>query len=177
MTRYHPFLVVLHWLLALMIIGGLVAGTFVLNATPNRDPFKIISLRMHMSLGMAIGVLMLGRLAVRAFTKKPPHAATGNALLDKLGVLTHWAFYIIVLAMVGSGLATANMADLPAIVFGGSGEPLPEDFSAFPPRKAHGALASLLMAMVALHVAAGLWHQFGRKDHLFRRMWFGNREG
>ena len=175
MTRYHPLLVALHWLLAAMILGGLVAGTFILNATPNSDPFKLISLGMHMSLGMAIGVLMLVRLAVRVFTRKPPHATTGNALLDKLGVLTHWAFYIVVLAMVASGLAIANMAGLPAIVFGGSGASLPEDFSAFAPRKAHGALATLLMLLVLLHVAAGLWHQYGRKDHIFRRMWFGNR--
>ena len=176
MSRYHPILVVLHWLLAAMVIGGLIAGTFILDATPNSDPFKLISLRMHMSLGMAIGVLMLGRLATRLFTKTPPHAATGNALLDKLGVLTHWAFYIVVLAMVASGLATANMADLPAIVFGGSGAPLPEDFSAIPPRKAHGALASLLILLVLLHIAAGLWHQYVRKDGLFSRMWFGNRD-
>ena len=175
MPRYHPALVVLHWLLAAMIIGGLIAGTFILNATPNSDPFKLISLRMHMSLGMAIGVLMLIRLVTRLFTETPPHAATGNALLDKLGVLTHWAFYILVLAMVASGLATANMADLPAIVFGGSGAPLPEDFSTYPPRAAHGALATLLALLVLLHIAAGLWHQYGRKDHLFRRMWFGNR--
>ena len=175
MSRYHPALVILHWLLATMIIGGLVAGTFILEATPNSDPFKLISLRMHMSLGMAIGVLMLVRLAPRLYTKTPPHAETGNAMLDKLGVLSHWAFYVIVLAMVGSGLATANMADLPAIVFGGSGTPLPEDFSAFPPRKAHGALAKLLILLVLLHVAAGIWHQYGRKDGLFSRMWFGSR--
>jgi cytochrome b561 len=177
MSRYHPVLVVLHWLLAAMVIGGLVAGTFVLDATPNSDPFKMTSLKMHMSLGLAIGVLMLVRLATRLFTETPPHAATGNAMLDKLGVLTHWAFYVIVLAMVGSGLATANMADLPAIVFGGSGAPLPEDFSVFAPRKAHGTLAGLLILLVLLHVAAGLWHQYVRKDGLFSRMWFGRRDG
>ena len=176
MHRYHPVLVVLHWLLAAMVIGALVAGTFILDATPNSDPFKLTSLWMHMSLGMAIGVLMLFRLATRLFTETPPHAETGSALLDKIGVITHWAFYVIVLAMVGSGLAIANMAGLPAIVFEGSGAPLPADFSAYPPRKAHGALATLLILLVLVHAVAGLWHQYVRKDHLFRRMWFGSRE-
>ena len=177
MPRYHPALVVLHWLLATMIFGGLIAGTFVLAATPNSDPFKLISLGMHMSLGIVIGVLMLLRLAIRLLTTRPPHAATGNALLDKLGVLTHWGFYIIVLAMVASGLATANMADLPAIVFGGSDAPLPQDFSAFLPRKAHGILARLLALLVLLHITAALWHQYMKKDGILSRMWFGRGSG
>lgn len=42
MTRYHPFLVVLHWLLAAMIIGGLIMGGNVLAKTPNADPEKTI---------------------------------------------------------------------------------------------------------------------------------------
>ena len=61
MTRYHPLLVTLHWLLAAMIIGGLIMGGFVLAETPNDDPFKLVSLRMHMSVGLAILTLMLLR--------------------------------------------------------------------------------------------------------------------
>lgn len=175
MTRYHPLLVVLHWLLALMIIGGLIMGTYVLAATPNDDPFKLISLRMHMSMGLAILVLMLIRLGVRLLTAKPPHADIGNPVLNRLGVAAHWLFYILVIAMCVSGLATANLAGLREIVFGGSGAPLPADFSAFPPRKAHGALATLLTLVILGHVAAGLWHQYVRKDGLFGRMWFGTR--
>lgn len=175
MNRYHPLLVVLHWLLALMIIGGLIMGTNVLAATPNDDPFKLLSLRMHMGMGIAILVLMLIRLATRLFTAKPPHADIGNALANRLGIAAHWLFYILVIAMCASGLATANMAGLPEIVFGGSGAPLPVDFSAYPPRKAHGVLATVLTLLILGHVGAGLWHQYVRKDRLFGRMWFGDR--
>ena len=41
MTRYHPLLVVLHWLLALMIIVALVMGSTSLDPIPNDDPAKI----------------------------------------------------------------------------------------------------------------------------------------
>ena len=71
----------------------------------------------------------------------------------------------------------ANMAGLPEIVFGRSGVPLPESFDELPPRAAHGAMASLLALLILAHVAAGLYHQYGRKDGLFSRMWFGKREG
>ena len=37
-SRYQPVLVALHWLLALMIIGLLCLGFFVLANMPNTDP-------------------------------------------------------------------------------------------------------------------------------------------
>ena len=116
--RYHPVLVTLHWLLAVLIIGGLIMGGNVLAETPYDDPFKLTALRMHMGIGIAILVLMLVRLLVRVTTKKPPHADIGNDLLNRGSVAAHWAFYILVIAMCASGLAIANMAGLPAIVFG-----------------------------------------------------------
>lgn len=76
--------------------------------------------------------------------------------------------------MAGSGLATANMAGLPEIVFGGSGA-LPATFDDLPPRIAHGVLGAILTLLIAGHVAAFIYHQFVRKDHLFSRMWFGRR--
>lgn len=72
MNKYHPALVALHWLLAFLIIGGLIAGGFGLANTPNSDPFKLFSLKMHMSIGTGILVLMIVRLIVKFATKSPP---------------------------------------------------------------------------------------------------------
>ncbi|MDO9296294.1 cytochrome b [Bradyrhizobium sp.] len=47
------------------------------------------------------------------------------------------------------------------------------DFSKYSPRAPHGIGARLLIALVVLHVGAALYHQFGRRDGLLRRMWFG----
>jgi cytochrome b561 len=175
MKRYHPALVVLHWLLAIMIVMGLVMGGFVLSATPNSDPEKLFALRMHMSMGMIIFVLMIIRLVVRSKTQKPPHADIGNALLNKLGVLAHYVLYLLVFLMAASGIGISIMAGLPDIVFGGSGAALPANFDAYPPRAAHGILALLLKITIALHILAALYHVFVRKDGLFSRMWFGKR--
>ena len=133
MTRYHPILVALHWLLAILIILGLIMGNNVLSATPNDVPAKLFYLKMHM-------------------------------------------FYVVVILMAASGLAIANMAGLPEIVFQGSGAPLPASFDQFPPRVAHGILAVVLMLLIAGHFLAFLYHQFIRKDRLFSRMWFGRRD-
>ena len=177
MRRYHPLLVILHWLLALMIIMGLIMGSNVLAETPNTDPQKLISLAMHMGMGLLILVLTILRLIVRLSTRKPPHADIGNGLLNKGAVAAHWAFYLLVIAMCASGIGMSVLTGLPDIVFGGSGAPLPPTFDHLPPRAAHGLFATLLTLLILAHVAAGLYHQFVRKDGLFGRMWFGEREG
>ena len=175
MKRYHPLLVILHWLLAIMIVMGLIMGGNLLAETPNSDPEKLFYLKMHMSAGMIILLLMVIRLVVRLFTEKPPHADIGNAFFNKLGVMTHYLFYGVVILTAGSGLAIANMAGLPEIIFAGSGAALPETFNEFPPRMAHGALTVVLTLLIAGHLLAFLYHQFVRKDALFSRMWFGKR--
>ena len=176
MTRYHPVLVTLHWLLAIMIIVGLIMGGNVLAETPNTDPFKITSLKMHMTMGLIILVLMIVRLIVRVKTKQPAHADIGNALVNKGAVIGHWAFYVIVIAMCASGIGISLGAGLPAIVFGGSGDPLPANFDDLAPRAVHGIIATLLTLTIVVHLGAALYHQFVRKDRLFSRMWYGDRK-
>jgi cytochrome b561 len=172
-SRYHPLLVTLHWLLAALIAAALISGFFWLAATANSDPQKIGVLRLHMAGGMLILALMVVRFIVRLWTRRPAPATTGYGLLDRLAPTTHYGFYALVLLMAGTGYATALLAGLPAIVFGGSGDPLPATFLTFPTRIAHGYLAALLTALIGLHVLAALYHHFVRNDGLLRRMFFG----
>ena len=64
------------------------------------------------------------------------------------------------------------VACLFAIVFAGSGAALPDDFSVFSARIAHGTIASLLLILIGLHLAGWIYHQFLLRDGLIRRMWF-----
>lgn len=175
-SKYHPALVALHWLIAILILFSLGMGMLVLEEIPNSAPEKIDALRGHMIAGVVILLLMLVRFGLRLGTARPAPATTGNPLLDKLARITHWGFYVLVLAMAGSGIATSILAGLPAIVFGGSGDPLPESFSIYLPRVVHGAVAGLLLAVIILHAGAALYHQFVRRDNLLARMWFGKRQ-
>ena len=175
MPRYHPVLVALHWLLALLILTELMFGWLALSKTPNADPAKLGMFLPHMAIGMGILALMLIRLVVRWRSTKPPEADTGVAFLNRAGGLTHLVIYAVVIAMSLSGFALSLAAGLPEIVVGGSGDPLPADISGFTARAVHGALATVLGLLLALHIAAALYHQFIRKDRLFARMWFGAR--
>jgi cytochrome b561 len=171
--RYHPVLAALHWLLALLLIAMLAAGTFSLKVVPNAAPEKLTLLRVHMLMGVSILVLMVLRLVARLTTEHPAPASTGNALLDHLAPWVHWVLYGLVFVMAGSGIGMAARAGLPEIVFSGIGS-LPENFHAFPQRAVHGIVARLLMLTIALHVVAALYHQFVKRDGLLSRMGWGS---
>ncbi|MBV9331881.1 MAG: cytochrome b/b6 domain-containing protein [Alphaproteobacteria bacterium] len=175
-SRYHPVLIALHWLLAVLIIAALALGALVLAKLPNSDPHKLEALRGHMGGGVLILVLMLARLAVRRWTRHPAPASAGHPLLDRLARLSHRLFYFAVNGMALSGMVMALQTRLPWVVFLGQGT-LPADFWAFPVRFVHYGLSRLLMGLIALHVAGALYHTFILRDGLLKRMFFGRRGG
>jgi cytochrome b561 len=174
-SRYHPFLVMLHWLLALLILAMLGIGFLLLAPMPNTDPQKISILLIHMSVGMLVMALMAVRLLVRVWSTRPADATTGYAPLDRIASITHYGVYILVFLMAATGLATAILAGLNRSVFQATDEALPRTFANYPTFVAHVYLAWLFVGFILLHVLAALYHQFGRRDRLFRRMWFGRR--
>jgi cytochrome b561 len=175
-ARFHPLLVTLHWLLAVLIVAMLCVGFLLLAQMPNDDPRKISVLLIHMSVGMAILALMVVRFVVRWRTSRPAEATAGNRLLDRLAQVTHYGFYVLVLLMVGTGYATGILAGLNRSVFQHSGEPLPASFAIYPTFVAHSYLALVMVGLILLHLVAALYHQFVRRDRLLQRMWFGRRD-
>ncbi len=171
-SRYQPVLVALHWLLALMIVGLLCLGFFVLANMPNSDPGKLDILVWHMAGGMFVLVLMILRLVIRLSSARPAAATTGSPRLDRLAWMAHFSLYVIVFLMIASGWTTGWLI---SGVFAPNGGPLPDSFAIFPSFRAHAVLAMLLTILIAAHVAAALYHHFVLKDGLFRRLWFGQR--
>jgi cytochrome b561 len=58
--------------------------------------------------------------------------------------------------------------------FFGHGQ-VPADFWVYPIRGVHYALSRLLMALIALHIVAALYHALVLRDGLLGRMFFGRR--
>jgi NAD(P)-dependent dehydrogenase (short-subunit alcohol dehydrogenase family)/cytochrome b561 len=173
-SRYHPLLVTLHWLLAALLVAALAAGSQVLIKIPNTDPTKIEGLRQHIAGGILLLGLMLVRLIVRSRIPHPVQASTGSSALDRAVSLSHRLLYVLVLAQAVSGLALALQTRLWDVVVSGQGA-LPVDFWVFPVRSVHYAISRALMALITLHVVAALYHTFILRDGLLTRIWFGRR--
>lgn len=176
-TRHHPALVVLHWLTGLMLLLALVMGTFALAPMPLDAPGKLGALKGHMTFGLLLGGLMLVRLVVHALTvgKVEPTPSSGSAAKDMLAKLVHVGLYVLVFAMVGSGVATSLTSGLSDVVWGPAGGAVPAQLREVAPRIAHGWIAKGIMLLVALHVAGALLRYLVNKDGTLGRMWFGKR--
>jgi cytochrome b561 len=169
--HYHPLQATLHWVSAVAVVFVLSMGMASLANIPNSDAAqKIFALRGHMVAGALIGLLMAIRLALRFILPQPERATTGSAALDRIARAVHCGMYVAAFGMVASGAAMALQADLPAIVFGGSGQALPDTFAGMAPRRAHGLFARLFAGLIAMHLAGSLYHLLVRRDGLIARM-------
>ena len=171
--RYHPLLVLLHWILAVLVIAALALGVLVMAKIPNTDPAKVEALRSHMIGGSLILVLMLGRLVLWFRTRHPAAASAGHPVLDRIAWASHRLLYVAALGMPVSGLILALQSRLPWIVFGGG--TLPADFWVYSFRTVHYAFSRMLMALIVLHIAGALYHTLVLQDGLLGRMFFGRR--
>ena len=172
-SRYHPLLVVLHWILAMLVIAALALGALVMAKIPNSDPMKVEALRSHLIGGTLILVLMLGRLVLRLLTEHPAAASAGHPLLDRIAWVSHRLLYVAAIAMPVSGLILALQSRLPWILFGGG--KLPADFWVYSFRTVHYVFSRSLMVLIALHIAGALYHTLLLRDGLLGRMFFGRR--
>jgi cytochrome b561 len=161
-TRYPRSMVALHWLIAVLVLLGLIGGTFFVDELKNDDPAKLGALAGHMIIGGSILILMALRLIIRLRANIPPHANTAS-------MLAHWGLYALIFVMAGSGIAMSLLTGLPDIVFFGKGA-LPATFEGLAPRAVHGIVANILIALVALHIAAAIWHAAVKKDGVMQRM-------
>ncbi len=167
--RYHPALIILHWLLALAILLAIGFGGLVLDDMSNDNAHKPALLSAHVMVGILILAFTVIRLIVRVRSAKPAPLQSGKPLMDKLAVGIHHLLYTLtVLAAVG-GLALAYSAGLFGVLFQHAGT-LPRDFDDFTAHRIHGLLAYALLTVVAVHAAGALQHQFILKDGIFSRM-------
>lgn len=168
--RYPAPIVALHWIVAFLVTGALLGGTFNMADVPNSDPAKVPTLRIHMIVGGSILLMMLARLVMRRRLPVPA-AMPGPAWQRAAARGVHLGLYVVTILMAVSGVALSMASGLPAAVFGGA--PLPESFQAFAPRAVHGLLATVLGLLVLVHVLAAFWHAGVKGDGILSRMWFG----
>lgn len=160
-----------HWTIAVLVIAQLVVG-FWFADLPKTDPLRGNLFGIHTSLGISLLVLMAIRLGLRLANPVPALPDTLSPLQKRLAHATHWLFYLLVIGMpIGAYIAVnANGHAVPFFgmqlpVLIGENKTLGSFFIG-----AHVAGAFTLTALAALHVAAGLRHEFMLKDNTLRRM-------
>lgn len=179
-ARYHPLSVLLHWLLALALVGLFVVGLYMVSLPFSPQRLKLYN--WHKWAGVLVLTLSFVRLMWR-LTHRPPAlpdaVATAMPAWQRVAHhATHHGLYLLFFAVPLLGWAYSSAAGFPIVLFGLL--PLP-DFVPVNPDLAealkpwHGYAAYAMATLVVLHVAGALKHQFVDRDGLMRRMAFGVR--
>lgn len=125
----------------------------------------------HKLLGLTIFTVVVLRLLYRLTAGAPPSDNSVPPALVGISHLTHWSIYLLLLAVpiagyVGVsyyGALTAFGIPLPAIT--GKDEKFSEQVFEY-----HEYLGWALLALIALHFAAAIYHRAVRKDRVVERM-------
>ena len=170
--RYTHVAIALHWTIALLVFGGWGLGLYM-HELP-LSPAKLRYYSWHKWIGVTVFLLALLRVAWLATHRAPPLPAAMSRLQKRLARLTHAALYVLMFALPISGWLMSSAKGVPTVYFGVL--PLPDLVAkdkALGERLAevHELLAFTLAALVLLHLAAALKHQWIDRDGLINRMW------
>jgi len=179
--RYTTVAIILHWLIALLIIGQIACGVYM-TRLPDDTVSKFEIYQLHKSSGLSILTLSLLRLIWR-ITHQPPPLPNGMSGWEKTSArLSHVGFYalMIMVPLGGWALVSASpfASSVPTYIFGVIPWPhLPffediEDRAALTEKIAglHEFFAFTILGLLALHITAALKHHFVTKDSVLVRM-------
>jgi cytochrome b561 len=177
--RYHGFAISLHWLIAILIIGMLVVGKYMVSLDKS-EPLRFLLTQWHKSFGIVALVLIFIRVLWR-LTHRPPRLP-GHLKPWEIQVagLAHILLYLLIILIPISGwiMVSASPLDLPTLVFNSIHWPHLAPLDTLPGKadisslflEVHTVAGSLLILLLVAHVGAALRHQFVLHDDVMNRM-------
>jgi cytochrome b561 len=173
--EWGSFSKLLHWTIALLIIGSSI---FVLHVNDSTWWFKstplifIKYINVHKTLGLLALLLILVRLWWRS---REPVPVTDELTPTeaKWSRRTHVALYVLMVSVPLSGWISSSLFGSPTKVFGWFEIPpiTPKYKPALPAAYwTHFALAWGILVLSAFHAGASFFHHFVRKDRVLRAM-------
>jgi len=168
----HPALIVsMHWgsLIAIVVSVGVMFARDAIEDTSMRQ----FLLQAHRQLGLVVLAVVWIRIMVRLTMKLADHSHGMGAFMRLAAQAAHVLLYGLLIAIPVVGWALTSAHDIPLFFLGvihlpqlvSADSELADTLSDY-----HVWLAWGLLAAVALHVAAALWHHFIRRDGVLRAM-------
>ncbi len=170
--RFSMLQMAAHWMSALamlILFSAMWAREFI-----EEYALRVSLFDLHRQMGLAILILFVVRILVKKFgTKKKPSGPQMSNLEHFAAACSHMALYLMLFVMPVIGWIITNahgqqvhflrMFTLPNLV--GKDEEL-EDIL----QLVHEYGAYVLMTLIGVHIAAGLFHHFVKKDHVLASM-------
>lgn len=180
--RYTRTAVVLHWLIAILLLVNVALG---LSADSVPDDWARPVIDTHKSIGITVLGLVLMRILWRATHAVPPLPADYPSWERWFAHGVHFLLYAVILALPISGwmhdsawkdagthpMSLFGLVPWPRMAWIEAVEPVARERLHDVLFKVHTAFGYALYALVALHVAGALKHQWRDRHPELQRMW------
>lgn len=165
----------LHWTTVALLAVQFPVGIYMVYRGDSLNLWDNVTgalYSLHKLGGVTILVIVLWRLAYRFSRGAPPDEPTLEPWQRIISHLNHWGLYALLIAApiagyIGISLFPAldifGLFSLPAVV-------APDKAAGETVLGVHRVLVILLALLIALHVAAALYHYLIRKDNVLGRM-------
>jgi len=169
--RYTPTAIALHWLAAMLIIGNLCWGLYMVGLP--LSPAKLRYYSWHKWAGVTIFLVATVRLLWRLSYPAPPLPATMPGWERKAAHASHLLLYVLFFAAPVTGWLFSSASGFPVVWFGlwpipdlvGKDRDLADVL-----KLVHRCVVYALGGLVVLHIAAALKHHFHDRDDVLARM-------
>ena len=162
----------LHWLTAGLIVLQYVLAGAADDAASDLQALALLA--QHKSVGITVLALAVLRLIWRVKCGAPAWPSSMPRWQHLASSISHWAFYVLIMALPLSGwlLSSAaaysvswfNLVPLPDLV-------APSEALEAQLETVHEGLAQALFALALLHILAAIKRAVWDKDGVFQRMW------
>ena len=161
----------LHWLTLILLIASFSLAISMVNMP--FSPRKLEFYSWHKWVGVTIFLLVVIRLAWRLANPVPSQPPTTPPWQRRLAALSHGALYAILIILPVTGWIMSSALNLPVVYLGLVHIPSP--FGVYRAlgeamKGVHLSLALALVALVAVHAAAAIYHHLALRDDVLRRM-------
>ncbi len=169
-VHWNRFAQLLHWLIALLIVGLGILGLWMTAMAHSVDKMNLYLL--HKSIGITVLMLAGLRLVWRLATRHPA-GMPGPAWQRWTASVVHFALYVMMFVMPLSGWLFNSASNFPLHWFGLVKLPAlwsPDPGVKYWALQVHEYGFWTLAALVGLHAAAALKHHYFDHDETLQRM-------
>jgi cytochrome b561 len=169
--RYARSAVFLHWIIAILIVGLIGLGYYMVEI-PRNTPERAYFFNLHKSLGVVAFVLIVVQIVRRFADPPPPLPLAVSAWEIKASRIAHWVLYFFMVAVPLSGYVSSSFSKYGVHVFGlklphwGWDNKELRDLYV----TVHSIAAIVLIVVVAIHALAAFKHLLIDKDKVLQRM-------
>jgi cytochrome b561 len=175
-SRYSPILIGLHWFMFVLLIA--VFATIEIRSLFPRgsDPRELVK-ALHFMFGVVVLLLVVVRLGVRLSSPTPAIVPTPGVFENLLAKIMHLSLYVFMIFMPIAGWIILSAEGHGVPFFGLELPPLVDKNEALAEQveEIHKLVGEIGYYLIGLHVLAGLFHHYVKRDNTLKRISLTNK--